>query len=241
MPKQALTVVVIIMKVEHSADHLALLRLLQLASPLLPVGAYAYSQGLEYAVTQGWVTNEAQTKEWLVGLLQHPLGQLDIPILARLYQAWSDNDGTRVAFWNGQLFASRETAELQQEDCHLGTALARLLTDFDITAAEPWRRANRVCFATLFSLAAVHWKISLEKTALAYLWAWAENHISAAIKLVPLGQTAGQRVLSQVIPDITAIVHHGLALNDDEIGCSAPGLALASALHETQYSRLFRS
>lgn len=229
------------MKGENSTDHLGLLHLLQLASPLLPVGAYAYSQGLEYAVSQGWVTDEAQTKEWLVGLLQHPLEQLDIPILARLYQAWATSDKTRLAVCNEYLFASRETAELQQEDYHLGTALARLLADLGMIKAEPWRRANRVCFATLFSLAAVHWKVSLEETATAYVWAWAENHISAAIKLIPLGQTAGQRVLCQVIPAMTDTVQRGLALDDDEIGCSTPGLALASALHETQYSRLFRS
>jgi urease accessory protein len=234
-------VAAITLKIESGLDQLALLHLLQLTSPLLPVGAYAYSQGLEYAITQGWVTHEEQTKEWLVGLLQHPLGQLDIPVLARLYQAWVNADENHIAAWNGQLFASRETAELQQEDHHLGTALARLLTDLGMTEAKPWRRANRVCFATLFSLAAAKWTISLEKTATAYLWAWAENQISAAIKLVPLGQTAGQRILYQAIPDIAAVVQRGLALEDHEIGCSAPGLALASALHETQYSRLFRS
>jgi urease accessory protein len=241
MQKRVPTTAVITMQVESRPEHLALLHLLQLASPLLPVGAYAYSQGLEYAVTQGWVTNEAQTQKWLVGLLQHTLGRLDIPVLARLYQAWAAADQARVAAWNGQIFASRETAELQQEDRHLGTALARLLTDLGMPEAKPWRRANRVCFATLFSLAAVRWTISLEQTATAYLWAWAENQISAAIKLIPLGQTAGQRILSQAIPDMAAVVHHGLALNDDEIGCSVPGLTLASALHETQYSRLFRS
>jgi urease accessory protein len=220
---------------------IALLRLLQLTSPALPVGAYAYSQGLEYAVSEGWVTSEHDTEQWLAGLLRHPLQYLDVPILGRLHQAWAAADEPAVFRWNAYLYASRESAELQQEDHHLGTALARLLTDLGLERAQPWRLAPRCCFATSFSLAAASWGIDRERTALGYLWAWSENQVMAATKLIPLGQTAGQRILSRLQPEIQTTVQEGLKLPDDDIGCSAAGLGIASARHETQYTRLFRS
>lgn len=218
-----------------------LLRLLQLASPTLPIGAYAYSQGLESAIEQGWVKDEAGMKSWLLGLLHYSLGHVDFPVFARLYRAWQTDNKAGAAYWNAWLYAARESAELQREDHHLGTALARLLTDLGIEQARPWRTAPRACLATLFSLAAVRWDIPLTEAVTGYGWAWSENQVTAATKLIPLGQTASQRILSQALPEISAIVHRSLALNDDEIGCSVIGLGLASALHETQYSRLFRS
>ena len=140
-------------------------RLLQLCSPSLPVGAYAYSQGLECAVERGWVRDEASAGDWILGLLGHGLRGLDLPVLARLYRAWGTADPDAARHWNARLYASREAAELQREDRHLGTALARLLSDLGIAEAEPWRNAPRVCFATLFSLAAVRWTIPLPETA----------------------------------------------------------------------------
>ena len=229
------------MAMATDSSQLALLRLLQLTSPALPVGAYAYSQGLETAVEHGWVTDEAGIEAWITGLLRHPLCHQDVPLFARLYQAWVDRDTARVAHWNAWLHASREAAELQREDQHLGTALARLLAELDLNEATHWRTASRVCFATLFSLAAARWGIELETAVQGYLWAWAENQVMAAAKLLPLGQTASQRLLSRSQPAMVAAARRGLALSDTEIGCAAPGLGLASALHETQYSRLFRS
>ena len=219
----------------------ALLRLLQLSSPTLPVGAYAYSQGMEQAVDGGLVGDEASIEAWIRGLLQYPLRLLDIPVFARLYGAWHSADADLVQLWTLRLYASREAAELQREDHHLGTALARLLTDLGLSEAAPWRSASRVCFATLFSLAAVRWRIALNDAAAGYSWAWCENQVAAAAKLAPLGQTAGQQILMRLSDEIGAVVAQGLCLPDEDIGCAAPGLALASALHETQYSRLFRS
>ena len=224
-----------------SVKDLALLRLMQLVSPALPVGAYAYSQGLEYAVHEAWITDEQETAGWILGLLRHPLSRLEIPVFARLYRAWQVDSPADIVRWNDWLYASREAAELQREDQHLGRALARLLTDLGLPAAAPWRTADRVCFATLFSLAAVRWGIPLNDAALGLLWAWTENQVAAAAKLGLLGQTASQRLLSRAMPEIAAAVAQGLALDDDGIGCAAPGLGLASAGHETQYSRLFRS
>lgn len=224
-----------------SISSIALLRLLQLCSPALPVGAYAYSQGLESAVERGWVRDEASTGDWILGLLGHTLRRLDLPIFARLYRAWQVADMGTVRYWNARLYAAREAAELQREDRHLGTALARLLVDLGIAEAEPWRNAPRVCFATLFSLAGVKWEIPLPEAVTGYAWTWTENQIAAATRLIPLGQTASQRLLIAVGPPVVAAVTAALALPDEDIGAAAPGLALAGALHETQYSRLFRS
>lgn len=226
---------------DGAVDGLALLRLLQLASPALPVGAYAYSQGLEAAVERGWIKDEHTAGQWILGLLRHPLTWLDAPLLARLHRAWTAGDEAGVNHWNGWLFASREAAELQAEDHHLGSALARLLADLGIARAMPWRSAPRACFATLFALAAAEWGVPCRAAVMGYLWAWCENQVMAAARLVPLGQTAGQRLLSRAMPEITAAADRGLALADDDLGFAAPGLALAGMLHETQYSRLFRS
>lgn len=226
---------------DASLNSLALLRLLQLCSPALPVGAYAYSQGLECAVDRGWVRDEASAGDWILGLLHHTLRRLDLPIFARLHQAWQTANLAEVRRWNARLHASREAAELQREDAHLGAALARLLTDLGIAEAAEWRSAPRVCFATLFSLAAVKWAISQREAATGFAWTWVENQVTAATRLIPLGQTASQRLLVAAGPVLVDAVQEGLALADADIGAAAPGLALAGALHETQYSRLFRS
>ena len=219
----------------------SLLRLLQLTSPALPIGAFAYSQGQEWAVHKGWLTNETEARDWITGLLRHSLAHLDIPILARLYQAWQERNGTAVKYWNAYLFAARESAELQAEDTHLGRALARLLVELDIPEAQEWTRHSGVTFATLFALAAWKWDISKPEACAGYAWAWAENQVAAAIKLIPLGQTMGQRILSQIARVIPDVVAPGLALEDENIGYLSAGLACACALHETQSTRLFRS
>lgn len=220
---------------------LTLPRLLQLCSPALPVGAYAYSQGLECAVERGWVRDEISVDDWILGLLEHNLQRLDLPIFARLYQGWQAADADTVRRWNARLYAAREAAELQREDAHLGAALARLLTDLGMVEAAIWRGASRGCFATLFSLAAVKWDIPLPVATTGLGWTWVENQVVAATRLIPLGQTASQRLLLAAAPRLINAVHAALTLPDEEIGAAAPGLALAGALHETQYSRLFRS
>lgn len=219
----------------------AQLRLWQLISPTLPVGAYAYSAGLEYGVDCGWIKNESDASEWISGQLQHNLCTLDIPVLARLYQAWQTNDIDRVRTWNQFLLASRESHELRTEDIHLGAALAQLLPELEIEEAADWRAPEQASYATLFALAAARWHIPLQDSAQGYLWAWCENQVAAAIKLIPLGQTAGQRIMSHISQELTQAVDHGLSLNDEDIGALAPAVAIASAKHETQYSRLFRS
>jgi urease accessory protein len=208
---------------------------------MLPVGAYAYSQGLEFAVSSGWIKDDNTTLMWIQELLENSLTNLDVPLLSRLHNAWSVNDKKNVLYWNDYLFASRDSRELQAEEQHLAHALARLLGDLGISEAVKWRENSRACFLTLFSLGVSHWKIPLNEASWGYLWMWAENQVLAAIKLVPLGQTSGQKILSSAIEIIPGLVSTGLSLKDGGIGYTAPGQGIASALHETQYTRLFRS
>ena len=219
----------------------ATLRLMQLCSPMLPVGAYAYSQGLEFAVSSGWIKDDDTTSFWIKGLLKNSLTNLDVPLLYRLHKAWSVNVKKNVFYWNDYLYASRDSRELQAEEQQLAHALARLLGDLGISEAVEWREYSRACFLSLFSLGASHWKIPINEASCGYLWMWAENQVLAAIKLVPVGQTSGQKILSSVIEIIPELVSAGLSLKDEEMGYTAPGQGIASALHETQYTRLFRS
>lgn len=218
-----------------------LLRLLQLASPSLPVGMYSYSQGMERAVEDGWIRDEAGAGEWIGGLLDHGLTRLDLPVLLRLHDGWTAKSAASVERWSRTLTAYRETAELRAEDRQTGQALARLLESLEIEAARAWVRHPSATFATGFSLAAVEWGIPRFETAVGYLWSWLENQMLCALKLVPLGQVAGQRLLRDLAARIPERVHEAWSIQDDGIGGGAFGLALASSRHEMQYSRLFRS
>ncbi len=220
---------------------LGLVRLLQLASPALPIGIYSYSQGLERAVEDGWIQNERQAGEWIAGILEHCQTGTDLPCLSRLYDAWAEGDGDSVERWSLHLLACRETSELRAEDRQSGQALARLLAGLNVEGAEAWARHPSATLATGFSLAAVNWKIPKFEAAVGYLWGWLENQVLCAVKLVPLGQAAGQRLLSALAEQIPGRVKQAFELRDDAIGGSAFGFALASSRHEVQYSRLFRS
>lgn len=216
---------------------LAGLRLLHLTSPSLPLGGFAYSQGLEWAVEQGWVKDETDLQDWLSGLMRYSMAQLDVPVLARCYRAWP-GDLMSLARWDRFLIASRETAELRREETDRGRMLMRCLEGMAGGEEPAYRPVSFVC---AYSFAARRLRIALGDAAQGYLWSWLENQAAAAIRLIPLGQTAGQRALFRLAEEIPAAVDAGLSLPDDELGASAPALALASALHETQYTRLFRS
>lgn len=216
-------------------------RLWQLISPALPVGAYAYSAGLESAIEAGWVRDEAGLQDWIEGVLHHGLAALDLPLLTRFHDAWSRADSNAVARWSLFLRAARETAEFEHEDRQLGGALARLLCELGIADAQAWKQRDDVSYACMFALAAVRWHIGGRDAAEGFAWAWCENQVTAAMKLMPLGQTAGQRVLARVAAGIAELVDESLLRPDQDLCVQSPGLALASAAHETQYSRLFRS
>lgn len=220
---------------------LSLMRLMQLTSPSLPVGAFAYSQGLESAVEIGLLKDRESTRLWIKNIMVQGLARLDVPLFYRLYAAWLADDEVKLQLLNAQIFAQRETSELQAEDAHMGGALSRLLSDLDITGAVLWARTEQVSFTTMFALAAVRWEIDINQAATGLLWSWLENQVAAAIKLVPLGQTDGQRLIGQLLEEIPALLVEAQQLSDNEIGSCLPMLAILSAQHETQYSRLFRS
>lgn len=222
-------------------DASALLRLLQLASPALPVGAYAYSQGLEWAVEAGWVTDVATLGRWLDEQLTESFGRVDLPLLVRLHEAASKRDDDAMRRWSRALMARRETRELVADDRDRGRALARLLRDLGIETAIPWVDRDDAPFAALAALAAAAWALPLGALLNAYAFGWLENQVVAGVKLIPLGQVAGQRLVLALTPRIPAVVATAMALADDEIGGTLPILAIASSLHETQYTRLFRS
>lgn len=224
-----------------SPPELSLLRLLQLASPSLPVGAYAYSQGLEWAVAAGWVDGEASLRAWLGDQLDGSFARTDLPIFVRLCAAARRGDAARLRFWSRHLIALRETRELVADDCERGRALARLLSALGIAGAEAWASRAGVPFATPLALAAAAWELPVRDAAQALAWTWLEGQVLAGVKLVPLGQVAGQRLLLALSRSIPALCDRALACDDDEIGGTVPIVALASSLHETQYTRLFRS
>jgi urease accessory protein len=245
----------------HMTNAHALLRLCQLVSPALPIGGYNFSQGLEYAAHVGWVRDEATALQWIGGLARHTVGTLDVPVLLRLHSAWQAGDLLNVTRWSRFLIAARETSELRAEDRHLGRSLAKVLAglrvdetrestqrssanvraDLEGDILRAWTQRSDATFATLFALAAVRWGISAADASVGYLWTWAENQVLAAVKIVPLGQSAGQRMLDALIREIPHIAKGAACLEDSAIGSSTPMHLLASAAHETQYTRLFRS
>jgi urease accessory protein len=173
--------------------------------------------------------------------LQHTAARLDGAILWRLLAAHARADRTSVEAWNSRLVASRESAELRLEDTQLGAAMARLLVGQGVSAAEAFMGRDDVGYATLFALAAVSFGVPPAPALQGFLWAQVESQCSAAVRLIPLGQTAGQRLLGGCAELVPACAERARSLADDELGAFAPGLAIASALHETQYTRLFRS
>jgi len=222
-----------------------LLRLLHLASPALPIGAFHFSQGLEYAVEAGWVTDEPSALEWIGGIAGASLGTLDLPVLHRLQSAWKQGDDAAVLRWNAFLIACRETEELRAEDRHLGAALLRVLVELELEtelfSANAAKSVVGVSHATAFAFAGARWNIDGEACLQTYAWAWIENQVLAAVKLVPLGQSAAQRMLHALCARIPPLVEQVHKLTDSDVGISSALSAVACGRHETQYSRLFRS
>ena len=217
------------------------MRLFQLSSAALPIGAFAYSQGLEPAVALGDVKDRETAVAWISGMLERSVLSLDVPVFGRLYAAFSSGDAASARRWNDYLFACRGSAELRAEERQVGSALARLLSREGVSSATPWQSDPRVTLATGFALASVAWGAPVEQAAQAYIFAWAEAQVGAATRLIPLGQTDAQRALGQLIERAAAGLEPALSRGDHELSSTTPGQLLLSALHETQYSRLFRS
>jgi len=219
----------------------SLLSLLHLSSPALPVGAFAYSQGLEFALDAGWCRNRDDVQNWIQDNLAFGLGQLDLPLYKRVYCAWLDGDFVSVRNWNETLLAFRETKELYLEDVQVGSAYAQWHLGQDAERASLLEQCPNPTVVTMSALAAVISSIPMEQALLGFAWSWAENQIASASKAMPMGQTDGQMILHQLIPLMAQVCEQALEIEDDDIGTGLMGTAIASSLHEHQYSRLFRS
>jgi urease accessory protein len=211
-------------------------RLWQLISPTLPVGGFSYSQGLEQAVEAGLVSDEASAANWIEGVLRHGIRSTDLPILKRILSAWSRGERERALAWNDRLLAMRETSELRFEDRAMGGALARLMPKLGLEVPD-----RPLSFTAAFGISASQCGINEHEAMAGFAWTWAELQVAAAVKLVPLGHSSGQRLLWNLGTALDEIVEAAAGLDDENVGMSLPGFAIVSAKHEIQYTRLFRS
>ena len=227
-----------------------LLRLLQLASPLLPVGGYSYSEGLESLIAQGIIHDRMTLQAWIGQELRFGAIRVETAIMDRAYLAGIKPDLERLQYWNQWLSAARETEELRQQSWQMGGSLTKLVVELTpeiqdlITAivggASP--QEYQPCnYAIAFGIIAQHWQIDRSTTIAAYLHSWVTNFLGAGVKLIPLGQTAGQQILWELQAEIDNLAQTIPHLADEDLYACSWGLSLASMQHETLYSRLFRS
>jgi len=226
---------------------LQLSRLLQLSSPSLPIGGYSYSQGLEAAIEHRLVTDEDSARGWMESQLALQ-AKCEAPIWLLLFDAWHSGDRPAASHWNQWFLATRESAELRRETEQMGWSLARLAAE--LGWAGPSSQESLPGLDEAVSLPAAHafaaqtLGIARQDGLTAYLCTWLENQVMAAIKAIPLGQVAGQRILDALRPGVAAACRQALeraAAQPPRLCTLAPQLAILSARHETQYSRLFRS
>lgn len=219
------------------------LQLMWLASPALPVGGFSYSEGLEAAVDAGLVTNEAQACQWLSDQLHLALGRSDAAVVAQAVPAWQAHDLARLKALNDWVRHTRESAELRQQTEQMGRSLLEWLKNLadDERLATLAGLSPAPTYPVAFGLAAAQAGATAEQALLSFGFGWAENMVQSALKAVPLGQSAGQRILARLTDEIPAMVTRTLSLDDASRQAFTPRLAILSARHETQYSRLFRS
>ncbi len=223
-------------------NNTALLWLLQLASPALPVGAYSYSEGLETLIDTGTIENEQSLQHWLEQELRYGAIRLEAAVMIRAYNAAKLGDTEALSYWNNWLTAARETEELRFSSWQMGRSLIRLLLELQPQLTFMANAVGLPCnYAIAFGIAAAHWQIDLSSAIIGYLHSWTTNLITAGIKLIPLGQTAGQQLLLKLHANLSSATQDILSLNDDDLNSCGWGLSLASMAHETQYTRLFRS
>ncbi len=214
-----------------------------LASPALPIGGFSYSECLEAAVESARVTTEREASEWLLDQLELSLARSDLALLAQAIPAWQAADAPRIDALNAWVLQTRESSELRAQSEQMGRSLLEWLRNH--TTASPAQIALlaglQPTYPMAFALAAASTQAPLRDCLLAYAFGWAENMVQAAIKSVPLGQSAGQRILSTLAAAIPAAAEHAQSLPDTQRQAFSPMLAILSAQHEVQYSRLFRS
>ena len=223
-----------------------LCRALHLASPALPIGSFSYSQGLETAIDLGLVANEGDVYRWIADGLTEIICRCDAPVVAFIYRACqahpSADSDSEIADWNSWFLASRESSELRRETEQMGWSLVQLARALDwLTPKNANSQFDPIALPTAFALSAAGLALSESTTLTAFCFTWLETQVAAAMKLVPLGQAAGHRVLSRCRTQVPIVVKTAAETTPENISSWAPLLGILSARHESQYSRLFRS
>jgi urease accessory protein len=235
-------------------DSLQILRLLQITSPALPVGAYSYSEGIEYLCSLGTIQTENDLFDWLKREMQFGFITNEAAIAIRAHQAMLKHDLVALSYWNSWLSATRETEEIRLASWQMGQSLLKLWRQLDdqqlsysllIDEVLPTAKDNAMgqgCnYAIAFGIVAASLEIDVINTAIGYIYSWVSNLVSAAVRSVPFGQTSGQQIIFRLSTDILQSSQFALQRSDDQLEWCGWGTSLASANHETQYSRLFRS
>ena len=227
--------------VDSNLKLLPQIKLLQLLSPVSPVGGYSYSQGLEWAVNEGWVNNEESFARWVSELISSTLSEQDLPLLRKLYVSVQENDSSEVRYWSQFSIAVRDTAELRFEERCRAEAILKVLESIEPLNSD----CEREYFLNtpLLSMAWFCVKNGIELQALltAYAYNWLENTVVTGMKIIPLGQSSGQRMLYGFGEELEDAIKQSLNVSDDCIGISLPAVSMASSSHEVQYSRIYRS
>lgn len=219
-------------------------RLLQLASPALPVGAYSYSQGLEWGIESGAVTDVASARQWISDHLSLVFARFEAPVYAASFRAWADVDAETIQRLNADFVASRESSEPRAETIQVGFSYAawcREVAPISERQREVLSSLPSPCAPVAASLATCASGLSLRAGLLAYVFGFAENQVMVLAKALPLGQIASQKLLFSLGDAVAACVEQAIELCEDDWSSASPLLAIAQMKHETQYSRLFRS
>ena len=212
--------------------------LLQLSSAALPVGAYSYSQGLEGAIAEERLRTPDDVQRAIADVLTLVVARYEAPVWWRLRAALDRGDRDAFVAWNDDFLATRETAELRAETLQMGHSMVELMHGLEMPidfAIDEWT------WPAAHALASRTWGIAPHSALNGYLFGWLENQVLAGMKALPYGQLAGQRMLRALRPAIADVVASAATRADDDLTTQAPGYAITSARHESQYSRLFRS
>lgn len=223
---------------EHNRQQL---RLMQLSSSSLPVGSFTWSQGLEWAVEAGWISTAAEFRQWQIQQMERNFLCVDLPLFIRLYRACEQHDIAAAKRWTAYLLACRETRELREEERNRGAAFTRLIKSWEPECPPEWLplfSSSQLCGMAWLG---VRWDIDVQALALSLGYSWMESAVMAGVKLVPFGQQAAQQLIIELSDHFAAKLGQAWERSDNELGAATPLSAIASARHETQYSRLFRS
>ena len=223
---------------EHNRQQL---RLMQLSSSSLPVGSFTWSQGLEWAVEAGWISTADEFRQWQIQQMERSFLCVDLPLFIRLYRACEQHDIAAAKRWTAYLLACRETRELREEERNRGAAFTRLIKSWEPECPPEWLplfSSSQLCGMAWLG---VRWDIDVQALALSLGYSWMESAVMAGVKLVPFGQQAAQQLIIELSDHFAAKLGQAWERSDDELGAATPLSAIASARHETQYSRLFRS